>query len=374
MKLLKKLFYVLVLLIVVIGIAITCLTIFVDPNRLKPILAKEVTKQTGYQVKIEGNLTWSIYPRLGVKAQRMTFTQPGQAEAFADLNSVLFVTDLKQLMDGKQPYQGSIFIASARLMNLELKKVYVGWRWESKMLTLKPITASLYEGSLQAEAYGENLSNVPRWKWVADFNKVQFKPLLQDVNHGNNKLNISGVGHINMQAASRGNSKDQLLNSLDGTLEFSLNNGVVEGIDMNYLVKMADALINKQPLPMPESDQTSFDSLTGSAIIKNGVATTDNLLLVAPSFSTRGQGYIDFMAQILDYHLQISPSQAGKSNWTVPVAVTGSLQSPSVKLDAGKLNVLVTKEQLDKAKKKVEKEIKRLPENADKFLKKLMGE
>lgn len=374
MKIVKKLFYVLILFVVVSIIAMTVFVSIINPNKLKPLIAQEITKQTGYHVLIDGDLSWSFYPRLGVKAQHMAFNEPGK-EAFVDLREVLIATDLMQLFKGQQVLLGNVYIASVRLMNWQLTNVHTGLIWRNSILTLKPLTASLYQGTLSGEAHGAQLSSIPHWDWNVELNNIQVKPLLQDINKGESKLNVSGVGHVNMQAVTQGKSKDQMINFLNGTLQFSLNNGVVEGVDLNYLIQAAEAVINRQPIPMPDNIiQTQFDSLTGSAVIKNGLVNTDNLLLLTSAFSTKGEGQINLPLQTLDYHLQITLLQTGKIQFPIPVSINGDLRNPSVKLDPGMLNVEITKEQLEKVKTKVQEEIKKLPAEADKFLKKLIGE
>jgi len=374
MKIVKKLLYVLILVIIVAGLALIALSVLINPNKLKPIIAQQIATQTGYQVIIDDKLSWSFYPRLGVKVQHMTFNTPG-LPIFADLQDVLIATDLIQLFKGQQPLEGSVYIASIKLMNLQLSKAHAKLIWHNGVLTLKPLTASLYEGTLQGEAHGNQLTTMPHWDWNVEFNDVQLKPLLQDLNKGNTKLNLVGIGRINMQAVTQGKSKEQLLNYLNGTLQFSLNRGTVEGMDLNYLVQSAEAIINKQPISIPDHlNETRFDSLTGSAVIKNGIANTDNLLLVSDTFSTKGEGQINLLTQVLDYHLQVTLLQPNKTQLVLPVSINGDLQNPAVKLDTSVFGAVIDKEKLSKVRMKVEEEIKQLPEEANKFLKKLMGE
>ncbi|QJQ94978.1 MULTISPECIES: AsmA family protein [Halomonadaceae] len=51
--------------LVVVG-AVVYVTTFFDPNDLKPRLIEVVRQQTGLELSLEGPLSWSFYPRLGV--------------------------------------------------------------------------------------------------------------------------------------------------------------------------------------------------------------------------------------------------------------------------------------------------------------------
>lgn len=372
MKFIRILFSIVLLILIVAAIAFACLVMFVDPNQLKPVIAKEVMKATGYQLKIDGDLTWSFYPRLGVKVDHMSLSEPNQA-AFADLYQVTIASELTNLLKGTQKLQGEVYIGSVKLYKVQLTQTYAGLHWQDGMLTLEPITAKLYDGKLKGVAHGINLSADPHWDWSMMASDVALKPLLQDVNGANSKIVISGVGEVSMTLATYGKLKNQLFSHLNGISSFSIKNGVVEGIDFNYIVQTANALLNSQPIAAPEHiEKTEFQSLNGTATIKNGVANINNLMLVSQAFTTAGEGSIDLVQQQLDYKLQVTPLHQEKIAWTVPVLVTGDLHSPSVRIDSEMLKTIVAREQFQKIKSKVADEVKKLPEKADKFIQKLL--
>lgn len=371
-KFIRILFSIVLLIAVVAAIAFACLVMFVDPNQLKPVIAKEVMKGTGYQLKIDGDLAWSFYPRLGVKIEHMSLSEPNQAP-FADLYAVTIASEMKQLLKGPQKLQGEVYIGSMKLFKLQLHQAFVGLHWLEGMLTLEPMTAKLYNGTLKGVAHGRNLSAEPHWDWSMLASDVQLKPMLQDVNGVESKVVISGVGEVSMTLATHGKAKAQLFSNLNGISNFSVKNGEVEGMDINYLVQTANAFLNSQPVTAPDQfKKTEFQSLTGTATIKNGVANINNLLLMSSAFTTTGTGTIDLVQQQLDYKLQVTPLQQEKISWAIPVAITGSLHNPAVHIDTDMLKTLVARDQFQKIKSKVADEVKKLPEKADKLLQQLL--
>ena len=371
-KFIRILFSIVLLIAVVAAIAFACLVIFVDPNQLKPMIAEEVMKGTGYQLKIDGNLAWSFYPRLGVKIEHMTLSEPNQAP-FADLYDVTIASEMKQLLKGPQKLQGEVYIGSMKLFKLQLKQAYVGLHWLQGMLTLEPLTAKLYDGTLKGVAHGRNLSSDPHWDWSMLASNVQLKPMLQDVNGAESKVVISGVGEVSMTLATHGMAKSQLFSNLNGVSNFSVQSGAVEGIDINYLAQAANAFLNNQSVAAPDHlAKTEFQSLTGTAAIKNGIANINNLMLVSSAFAAAGTGNIDLVQQQLDYKLQITLLHQEKISWGIPVAITGSLHSPTVRIDTDMLKTMVAREQFQKIKSKVAEEVKKLPEKADKLLQQLL--
>jgi uncharacterized protein involved in outer membrane biogenesis len=357
-------------------IAIAAFMMFMDPNKLKPVIINEVMKNTGYQLAIEGKLSWSFYPTLGVKVERMMLTDPHQTVPFLELRDVSIATELTKLLRGRQQMQGVLHIASMKLMNIQAENAYVGLHWEHQMLTLQPITASMYHGSVKGSAYGRDLENMPRWDWNVSFSQVQMKPLLQDVNGADSKLTIDGNADIKLMASTWGKNKAQLLNNLNGTTEFNLKNGIVSGVDLNYLLQTADALMNKQAVPaLPTNvNQTAFDSFSGTAAIKNGVAETNNLLLNSSAFTTRGNGSINLPYEAINIQLQVTPQKEARTQWEIPVLIAGSMNHPDVRLDMLEIDKMVAKKEVDKVKEKVRQQIKeKVPGKAGEFLQGLIG-
>jgi AsmA protein len=64
-----------ILLLLFIVVAISIITL-VSPNRLKPILTAQVLKYTGRQLIIDGDLEWTFFPSLGIKAGHMSLSNP----------------------------------------------------------------------------------------------------------------------------------------------------------------------------------------------------------------------------------------------------------------------------------------------------------
>ena len=286
---------------------------------------------------------------------------------------MMLASDLTQLLHGTQQSRFDAHWFAASNENFA-QNASVVMHWHERTLTLQPVTAEMYSGTLEGEAHAKNFSQEPNWEWNVRFNQVQIKPLLTDVNGADGKLNISGTGNVKIIASTSGSTREQIFSHLKGVAEFSLTDGVVEGMDLNFLVQTADDLISGHPIAMPQNlNQTAFQSLTGTANISNGVAHVDNLLLNSLAFTTKGKGWIDLARSRLEYQLDVTPVHPGKYNWTIPVLVAGDVRSPSVKVDKSALETIIASEQFQKVKSKVQEEIKKLPEQANKFMQNLLG-
>ncbi|EHJ93019.1 AsmA family protein [Vreelandella boliviensis] len=63
--------------------AVVYVTTFLDPEDFKPRLTAVVEEQTGLNLALEGPITWSFYPRIGVSVEKARAWLPEQAEESA---------------------------------------------------------------------------------------------------------------------------------------------------------------------------------------------------------------------------------------------------------------------------------------------------
>lgn len=376
MKWLKKLLAVVILFVFVIAIAFTALVMFVDPNKLKPIVINEVKTRTGYTLQIDGQLSWSLYPHISIAVPHMSLSLPQQATAFIDVEKVNIAMSLMDLLRGQEKWQGDIHIASLRYLNIHAKDVQFNATWQDQVLNLQSIQASLYGGSLTGTAQGRELDNNPRWVWDAQFKQVQVKPLLQDLNGSSSKLMLSGLADVTFIGQTQGSTNEQVLSHLNGTMTFNVTQGVLEGVDLNYLLQTADAIINRRDIPAPASlNQTTFTNFTGAAQIKNGIAETNHLTLTSPTFVVNGTGTLNLMNQVTYMQLQVKSQQLLNTQWEIPVLVTGDVTRPDVRLDRLEIEKMLAKEEIDKIKSKASEFINQnISGKPSQYLQKLLGQ
>lgn len=344
------------LFIIISLIAVLLLLLLVNPNKLKPAITEAVVKRTGYQLAIDGDLSWAFYPRLSVQVDHMTFIKPGQAQSFLDLRGVKIATHLSQLWGSKEKFDGKVYIANIKWMNVAIQNVATDLHWQNNILTLQPIQAALYGGSVGGIAHASYLATVPHWDWDLQFNQVQLQPLLQDIS-ADKQLRLSGVGQMRMQGTTEGKNKDQLISHLNGKCEFNLQQGKLDGINLNYFIQAADALMNKKDITVPDNlNETQFDTFSGAVIIQNGMVVTQTLSLVSPAFITTGTGSLALASQTIQLQLKVKPQPNNETlnakKWEIPVLVTGTLKRPQVRLNINDDQKLAIEREINKAKVK----------------------
>lgn len=94
--------------LVVVG-AVVYVTTFFDPNDLKPRLIDVVREQTGLELTLEGPLSWSFYPRLGVSvadAEARLPEQPDEEDPFVAFDKAEVSLVFAPLLSGEIAIEG----------------------------------------------------------------------------------------------------------------------------------------------------------------------------------------------------------------------------------------------------------------------------
>lgn len=223
----------------------------------------------------------------------------------------------------------------------------------SVKLTDAALTAKLDNGALTADlsrfkAFGGNwegkmtvdaTSAVPAIGFQMQGDSVAMSNLLGTL-AGFDRL--VGTGAFRIEATTRGDSIDALMNGLSGEVSTNLADGALKGFNVTQMVRSAQSLqtafttgkLNQVDFrgvlsPAAETDFTNFNSLLK---IENGVATVNVLKLISPALGIDGTGKIDIGGQSLDLRLATAIDRTGQgagavvqlNGIPVPVRLSGS--------------------------------------------------
>lgn len=240
----------------------------------------------------------------------------------------------------------------------ELRKLNLEGKLAIDQLTFKKLKASNLKLNISANdgiiKMANNSADIYKGKWLSNMalnvqtdtpvmqineaiNNVQIAPLTQAL-YTNKKLQITGTANLKASITTKGNRSTDLTKNLNGTGQFSLKNGIVQGINIGYQLDRALALVNKQAAPsQPANDETPFGSLTGSIQIQNGVIHNNDLLLTSKAMKVTGKGYANLVSQQLNYALDASANQSGvapqiyelqqKIGGSIPLKMSGTFEN-----------------------------------------------
>jgi len=200
------------------------------------------------------------------------------------------------------------------------------------LVYLKPVSGKVSGGSflsdIKLDARGEQLKVAVK-ETVTD---VQVEPLLKALI--DNDL-LSGAVKLNADIKSQGKTAGQLMESLQGVMDFQFGSGALKGFNLAEYGRQGKALIKGQAYtPSDVPRQTDFTELTGKSNIKNGVVDNTVLNGKSPAFRIKGNGKVDLVQQTIDYLLTsyvvgTSKGQGGENlsdlkGLPIPVRIKGS--------------------------------------------------
>lgn len=189
---------------------------------------------------------------------------------------------------------------------------------------------------------------------------------------------LSGRADANLAAAGVGNTDEALLHSLTGKFDANVKQGALDGIDMKYELQRVNALLKKQ-LPPQRTGRAStvFNTLLANGTIDKGVLRLDDLRMETDLLQVRGKGNLDTSTEAINCQLvaTVNPLSANRGAAAgglealgaveVPLSITGSLSSPTVRPDIealakGRLGQEVQKKASDVLKKQLGDKLKDL--------------
>jgi len=171
------------------------------------------------------------------------------------------------------------------------------------VLTLGDLRGELYNGSFSAKGSLDVRPDVPRLSLQTRLDRVPVERILQAQGQ---KPPVKGALTLNSDFTASGNSQKALIDSLNGTASFVLNDGLLLNANLEQQLCTGIATLNRKTLSgEPRGKDTPFQDLKGSLNLHNGVASNPDLKVNIPGLSVNGNGDIDLRVLGMDYRIGI---------------------------------------------------------------------
>lgn len=392
MRILKYFIYLIIFIVLFAVATVIGLASYVNPNDYKDQINQQLTQKTGRSVNVNGNIAWSFWPTVGFKFQNVSVAQPLTTIREVEVRVRPLPLLKKQIqitsftLSGIQIQQNNLLVSIDKLDatghavvisqknlqatgqvkintlqagNLRAQNIEAQIKLADNIVTINSISAKLYEGQYTGRlSYDLNKNTVMVNQTLK---AIQLQPLMQDLRTVTH-LNVSGVGDVTSELTSRGKTQADLIKYLDGNVQFSVTQGILQGINIEHLLKVLSALRYKEAIPAdPEPKETPFEKLTGTFQVSNGVAYNKDLLLRASFMQTTGAGKIDLGQQNIDYRLEavkINPENQQLRNDILPILIKGPLANPHVTVDFQSILQVVISKEVEKQADKLEEKLK----------------
>ena len=176
------------------------------------------------------------------------------------------------------------------------------------VLNVEPMQARLYGGSLQGSATLTADAEAPRFNLRQTLQGVQFDALLADLYGGEPRL--SGKGHLALELSARGRTPEALRQTLNGTASVALTRGSLAGLNLPEALLAGkdqlglDGAVRGDSVRLTEG--TPFNELKASIEVAQGQARSNDFVLKAAHYSSKGDGTYALDSGLLDAWLSVS--------------------------------------------------------------------
>jgi uncharacterized protein involved in outer membrane biogenesis len=234
--------------------------------------------------------------------------------------------------------KGSAQSKQLNVENIELNSIALQFDAEDAILTARPVSLSLYGGSIIGSAVVNLQSATPSYSITANATDIDLGPLLKAAT---GKESLTGKTSIVTDLTTSGKQPDELTKQLHGNVSASIHDGQVNQKEINQSIQKAMQMLHQHS----KSKKLTFSSLESDMIIKNGIGDLTGQLL-SKSLTAKAKGSVDLVNQTLNINLDAKYINSKKTeNYTIPLKITGNINSPSIHIDTQSLiNQLLTQQ------------------------------
>jgi len=250
---------------------------------------------------------------------------------------------------------GKLGVGTLMAQGLTVNDVLLKVDANKGMVNIKPLKMALYDGKFSGAIQVDARAEKPVYKVQQKLSSFQIGKFLQDFMGDDT---VSGNANLDVDITTRGEWLSKLKSNLNGDLNVLIKDGALKGFNLRHKIKTAKAKLKRTKAPELKEKKTDFSALSLSALIVDGVLTTDDLDMQAPLIRVGGKGSADIAQETVDYLVNAklvttSKGQQGGSaddlsGVLIPVAITGSWLSP--KIDVQYDEMLKAKLKAQKAK------------------------
>ncbi|HEU0124231.1 MAG TPA: translocation/assembly module TamB domain-containing protein [Bryobacteraceae bacterium] len=257
---------------------------------------------------------------------------------------------------GAMTVSGDIAVGRLQLNDLVLENMKSGIRLRDQVLTLDPMTASVYGGRLAGSATMNLKTEPPVVRVKTHMEKIESEQLLA----ATTPLRKVVTGPLSAEAQVQFAPKagEDISRSLDGTVQFQLAQGKL--IPVNLMGELGAAARFLRPANAGPAGGTPFLGMKGQFTLKNGVAETDGLRIELDRAAAVISGALNMSDQSLNLRMlttlnkQLSEEVGGtkiggflssalsssKGELMIPSLVRGTFSKPVFAPDAAAIGKL----------------------------------
>jgi len=392
--------------------------------KLPPMADKNALTRLGVQTEVKGNLQQVEIPSLQVKLDDTTLQTKASLKNFAKpvINASVAIDKInvdhylppkapseKSKSDkatGKAPEKtagdagpeqplpiplelirslnvaASLTIKQLTIMGLDSTDAQLKLTAKNGIVDVKPFAFQTADGKLESQVSMDASQAIPRYHVQQTIQHLESNPIVLALIE---KDIVSGKLDLTADVSTQGLLVSDIKKNLNGAAKFRFENGAVKGFNLGEMARKAYAKLKQKDYKGSKAPlDTDFAELTGSATIKNGVVTNNDLSAKSPQLRVAGKGTVELPRDHMNYlvMVKLTESNTGQGGeefedvkgLDVPIRIKGPFDNLDINIDWPMLNKAFQahlKKLANKAIKKKQQEVKKKVEKkAEKVIEK----
>lgn len=207
---------------------------------------------------------------------------------------------------------GQLGVGALQVMNVKTSHIKAKLNAKDGLIQLNPLSMDLYQGTFNGTAVVDARGAKPTFKMNTALKQLQMNPMLVDVADLDY---LSGLGGVQLNISTTGNTVNQLKQSLSGDWSLSLAEGVLKSDLLQGLGELL-SLTEKTSATSNFNGSTPFKTLNGLGSITNGVLKTNNFKFDVEGINFNGIGKLNIANGQIDVGLDL---KKGDVACTIPI-------------------------------------------------------
>lgn len=226
----KKILVILLILILVVVISIASLIVFVDPNNFRGFISNTIKDKTGYELTIEGDLRWHIWPQVSILTDSVKLSDHGAQKPILTADNMRLDVELMPLFSKK-----------LEIKNVFIKSAMINITDESKGDMAKNREQSTSNNSTDQSSTTNNEKSASNWKFA--FNKFEVADSTIALQRNDDLINFRNI-NLTVEQSNDKNISIDLTGNVDKNqqdLYYSIN----ANVEMSQFPQKATIKLNR---------------------------------------------------------------------------------------------------------------------------------
>jgi len=220
---------------------------------------------------------------------------------------------------------GTADVGEVIVSGMVLSDIHATVAAKNGLIRLDPMGLTLYDGNLKGNASLDARGDSPVYRTSQALRGMDMGALQADMLE---KVWLTGQTEMDADITTSGDRLSALKRGLNGDLRFAFKDGAIQDEKLARIVRLIETTIYEDKTAGEGgAREVRFTSLTGTAAIRNGVASNRDLHVLTPILQAKGEGSLNLVESRMNYSFGVA--KLGGSRTYLYTTVKGPLDDLS---------------------------------------------